>query len=588
MQEHEVVLLEIGPVAAGDVELRSGGVFALVEEGENGIRRAMRGGDAFDDRFRSGYAVAGGENVVRSRAEQSLSADFDVASFRGGEAGGSDGALADCGNHGIGFDFEVGARNRFGFAASGSVGFAERHLLADEREFAVILLVETDRSGEKLELRAFFDRFFDFDCLSGHFLLRSAVDDGRFSAEADGGAGAVHRGVAAADDQGFARVLAVLPVLVRDRAEPVDAHFGEFVAFDAHGACLPGTDCDDYGVVAFLEFIEGEVLPEFASAFPGDAHLLEVFEFAAEGVFGETEFGDAVTEHSARFRLLVEHGDGNSGETQVVRCGESGGSCADDGDLLAVQRGKLFHVGVVVQIGGETLEVVDGDGRAEDVLAAVFLAEARADASDGHRQGNALLDDLQGFKEVALASFADIFLDGSVCGTRHGAWSFAVAGVLGEKQVQRGAAHVLNLFGGGVDLLSLARAGRAGGEEASGFEILDHADETGCRAGDLLIVTQGRNIQTHSSGYGENGLSGRRGLRLAVYDEVDVRHCKYSVHLLLELKPSPRGTRLMAFFGHISRQELHLRHLALSMTKSLVMVAAGQFLMQSLHLTHLL
>ena len=258
-----------------------------------------------------------------------------------------------------------------------------------------------------------------------------------------------------------------------------------------------------------------------------------MFQFPAEDRFRKTEFGNAVTEHAAGFRLFVEHHAFDAGEPEIVCGGESRRTGSDDCDFFTVERREVFHVGVIVEIGGKTFEVVDGNRFAEDVFPAVFFAETRTDTTDGHRQRNAFLDDLQRLKEIAFASFADIFLHGSMRGTRHRAGSFAVAGMLGEQQVQGGAAHLLHFFGRCVDFLSFRRACRAGGEETAGFEVLHHTDEAGGGAGDFLIVAQGRNIQPHSSGHGKNRLSGSRGLRLSVDDEIDIRHGKYSESLVV-------------------------------------------------------
>ena len=245
-------------------------------------------------------------------------------------------------------------------------------------------------------------------------------------------------------------------------------------------------------------------------------------EFLAERVLRQTEFRDAVAKHAAGFGHLFEEERGNALEAEVVRGGEARGARADDGDALAVEGGQVLHVGVVVHVGGKALHVVDGDGLASDVAAAVAFAETGADAADGHRQRDALLDNLKRFPEVAVAAGADVFLDGGVRGAGERAGGFAVAGMLGDEQGEGGAAHILHLVGRGVDLLSGGRAGGAGRQEFAGLAVLHDADEAAGGLGDFLVVAERGDLHADAGGGLKDGLARLSGDLAAVDFEDDI------------------------------------------------------------------
>ena len=350
----------------------------------------------------------------------------------------------------------------------------------------------------------------------------------------------------------------------------------QLLAFAAHAGGLPAADGDRHGVELLLQLFQLKVLAELAVEDELHAHLLEVGEFAVEDRLRQPVLRNAVAEHAARLGHRFEDRRGHAVPAQIVGGGESGRTGADDGDLLTGFRRKLFHVGVVVKVGSETLELIDGDRLAVDVATALLLAEAGADPADRHRQRNALLDDLQAFEKLPFAPGADVLFDVGVGRAGHGAGRFAVAGVFAQQQIERGAAHVEHLVAGGVDLLPLGRAGRAGGQETTGFLILHHTDETAGGAGDALFAAEGRDLDPVRLRHFENGLARFRADGPAVQDKFDTHYLE------------PFITRLIAFFGQTSRQLLQRVHFSLSITKLSEMAPTGQVLMQSRHLTHLL
>jgi len=174
-----------------------------------------------------------------------------------------------------------------------------------------------------------------------------------------------------------------------------------------------------------------------------------------------------------------------------------------------------------VKVGGETLEVVDGDRFAVDVAAAVLLAETRADAADRHRQRNPLLDDLEAVQEVALASGADVLFDIRVGRAGDGTWRFAVAGVFGEQQRKRGLAHIQHFRAGGFDLLARRGDGGAARHEAAALLVFHHADEAARRLGDAAFAAERRDLDPVLGGDFQNGLAGFRRNRPAVQNKFD-------------------------------------------------------------------
>ena len=119
-QENEVLLREILPLAAADVD----GLLHRTLPAEQLIRNFERGlaarGDAFDHGCRTGETVAGGIKPVAEAAAVLL--DVDVAETVGRDAVRNDGPLPDRRDDGVGFGLEFAARNFNRLAAPGGVG----------------------------------------------------------------------------------------------------------------------------------------------------------------------------------------------------------------------------------------------------------------------------------------------------------------------------------------------------------------------------------------------------------------------------------------------------------------------------------
>jgi len=209
--------------------------------------------------------------------------------------------------------------------------------------------------------------------------ISAAVDAGDvLGAEADGGADAVHGGIAAADDDDVVQ-------LRQGGAQAFGEHFGgevaaheelgggvdalEVFAFDAHFVADAGSGADEDGVEALLEeFVDGDIAADVGVADEPDAHRLEVGDVLVDDVLAHFEVGDAVDEDAAGLGPVFVDGDAVALIGELLGNGEAGGAGTDHGDLEAGRLGHIAGHGVAAEllalvIGAEGFELADGDGR---------------------------------------------------------------------------------------------------------------------------------------------------------------------------------------------------------------------------------
>ena len=84
-----------------------------------------------------------------------------------------------------------------------------------------------------------------------------------------------------------------------------------------------------------VEFVERNVEADAGVENELHAEALDQFDFAAQDGLRQTVFGNGKTQHAAGFGLTVEDGDVVAEHGEIERGGESGGTCARDGDLAA-------------------------------------------------------------------------------------------------------------------------------------------------------------------------------------------------------------------------------------------------------------
>ncbi len=153
--------------------------------------------------------------------------------------------------------------------------------------------------------------------------------------------------------------------------------------------------------------LDGHVLAHFGVQAELDAHAGEDFAAIAQHGLFQLELGDAESQQTADFRVLVEHHRGHAATYQHVRTAQASRACADDRDTLA-GRLDLGHVRAPAHgergVGDVFLDRTDGH-RAETVVeGAGTLAQTvlRAHPAADFRQGVGLVRQLGGLEDVAL------------------------------------------------------------------------------------------------------------------------------------------------------------------------------------------
>ena len=206
----------------------------------------------------------------------------------------------------------------------------------------------------------------------------------------DGGAGAVHGGVAHADHGDVVAEAERLGV-----GEVVDAerYVAQRLTLDVHGVGLPQARADEDALVTVAEeVVNGDGLADGGVGAEVDALEVEVVILEiVQHTVGQTVVGDAVPHHAADLIAGVEDGDVIPPACQQHRDGQAGRARADDGGLHAVLGGRAGHH--LVSVGGgdivlddrEVDGVVAGHPVADAVALALVLvvAHQRADRGQG-------------------------------------------------------------------------------------------------------------------------------------------------------------------------------------------------------------
>ena len=349
------------------------------------------------------------------------------------------------------------------------------------------------------ELYALLLRLLDLDGIGGHIALLPAVGDGDLRAEADGGAGHVHRDVAAADDDDlFADGGLGAGV---DLAQEIDAAPDalELLARDAEGGGLLRADGEIKRVKALgAQLVERHVPADLDTAAEDHAELLQNVDLGVEDGLLEAEVRDAVAEHTAGLVVFIEDGDLVVVRREEVGAAQARGARADDGDLLVAEVIELLRdkagVALELAVGDEALDLVDGDGAVNVAAGADILALAVADAAADGGEGVFLLDKLERLEIPALGGELEIALDGDVRGTRGlaggcplGRDVLAVGAVLGVPVLRRPLDIVGQVHG-------LMFDGRFGAELLAHLDGVIRAAVGALAAGDALFLVDLRDI----------------------------------------------------------------------------------------------
>ena len=221
------------------------------------------------------------------------------------------------------------------------------------------------RSGQIEELDAFFLGLLDLPDVGRHLVPRPAVDHLHLlRAQPHRGAGRVHGGVAAAQDQHGVADVDLLAQ--RDLPQEDDGVHGARKVFSRDAERPPdvSADADEGGLEALLLQVgELDVAAQAGVVADLDALLLDELGLAADDVAGQAVLGDAHVHHAARHGQVFEDGGGVAQTGQVVGGGEAGRPGADDGHLLARRRARRGAAVAVAGAGarGRSAEAAIGD-----------------------------------------------------------------------------------------------------------------------------------------------------------------------------------------------------------------------------------
>src|SRR5690606_20691735 len=213
------------------------------------------------------------------------------------------------------------------------------------------------------------------------------------------GADAVRAGVAAADDDDVLalgedrldvgeRLVGDAPVLLGQEFHgEVDAV--EVAALDWQIARLFGTAREDYGVVLFDQFVDGDDVADMDAGMQHHALGLHLFGAAVDQVLFHLEIGDAVAEQAPDLGVLLIQMHLVAGAGELLRAGEARRARGGHGDGLA----GLFRVRLrgdpafsPALVDDRAFDRLDGDGHVLDVQRAARLAGGGADAAGELRE----------------------------------------------------------------------------------------------------------------------------------------------------------------------------------------------------------
>ena len=248
--------------------------------GEDDSRCAGDSVAACEDAFLGGLAVV----FVCNDALAAV----DVQTFcRGSDqrVGGCAQGHDDC----VTLDIELGAGDLNGAASAGSIGLAQFHAQAgDALDPALLIRVDLNGVGQKVEYDAFFLGMEDFLTSCGELFLTSAVDDVGLGAQTKGSPCCVHGHVAAADDDSLFGLHDRGPGIVAESLHQVapgevfvggeDTH--GLLAGDVHelGKACAGTDKDGVKALFLHQGIYSGGLADDTVGLDLDTQCLDVLD----------------------------------------------------------------------------------------------------------------------------------------------------------------------------------------------------------------------------------------------------------------------------------------------------------------------
>ncbi len=252
-----------------------------------------------------------------------------------------------------------------------------------------VLAEHLDRAGQELHAHAFAFGLAELLLVDHELGAGPPIGDGHVGrAVAQARARAVHRGVAATDDDDVGADLERLPEvgLLHEVDAVVDAL--ELGARDVERDRVhrPGRDGDR--VEVGLELLEGDVDADGRVVHEGDAEALDEPDVHLDGLARETEGRHPDEHRPARERQAVEDGALVALHRQLAGDGDAGRAGTDDGDPLRAGRDLGHDVGDargLVPLDEEALHRADGQRPVDVTAAARPFARGRADVR-AHRR----------------------------------------------------------------------------------------------------------------------------------------------------------------------------------------------------------
>jgi len=192
------------------------------------------------------------------------------------------------------------------------------------------------------------------------------------------------------------------------------------LAGDVELAAVDGPATDEHRVIVTLELPEGDVLAHGGVEMDLDPQILDDLDLCPEHVLGEAVLGNAHGEPAAR------HGEGFedlhviSFRRQIVGAGQTRGTGADHGHLLALALlllGDKAGLALQIQIGDKTLQVHDVDGLFHLAAHAGRLAGMIAHPAADDGEGIVFLDERQCLLVLTRGDEGHVSLNADVGGT---------------------------------------------------------------------------------------------------------------------------------------------------------------------------
>ena len=182
---------------------------------------------------------------------------------------------------------------------------------------------------------------------TGHIFAVAAVEAfDRLGALADGGANAIHRGIAAANDDdilalgiqraAFKSGYSIAKALAVGRGQIIQCrhHAIKIAARQRHRACLVHAGRNQHGVMLGAQCVHRGVTANFKIGVEMDARILKPLHAAHDDVFLQLKSGDAICQQAAHAVVSVVHMYVISRDAQIFCGGQATRATANDAHRL--------------------------------------------------------------------------------------------------------------------------------------------------------------------------------------------------------------------------------------------------------------